>query len=860
MLLVAGVIVIATRQEGMSAQAVELGTGSVWVTSNGPGQMALLDGASAQVAVRLRVAQDGDDVLAVQGRNAGYAVNRTNGTVRRVDTATWHTGPPTVLIDGSSAELTAVTGDQKMFATDVSRGLIVRADPATLQPDSPPQPLAATADASSLVVDRRDAVWLLDTAHGDLVRMTNAPETMQTGIAHSAHSRMVLANDHPVLVDLTAGTATPIDPETGQVDDPACVNTNPTDPTVRVLGSHSNDEIYTISGATGDLRITDLTTGSCDDTIDDLAAPGSDLAQPIETTHRVFIPNYSTGRVVVVDLDTRTIHTTEPVVDPGATFELIAQDGFVFYNDRVSNKAGVINTNGTIRAIVKYDATAPDKGVYQPEPEPTTQTHPNDPRTLLAAAEPPQPQETDSDTTQTHPNEPNTPLTTPTAAEPHQPQETQAPPAATSAPLTPSTPSTTSNPAPSTSPDPRSLNPAPPPTTELPAAPPPDLTHAVTITIVGNGAINDLADGITCSGPGTCAPTTVRDGTTITLTAAPGAVTWSGACTGTGNQCQLTVHKATTIGADFTPLTTDLTITINGEGSVTDQKAITCATAAPPCGTVTVASGTPITLHAVPAAGWTFTGWTGDCIGTDPCTLTMTTPHHIGATFTALYTLTVSTLAISDHLPVLGEPLGGPGGEPGGVHVTGGGIDCPGSTCTIAYRQPTTVTLIASPDETHYLLKWSDSVHCAALSSTCTVMVDRPRTVDLYTKYEPVKQFAGTWVRTDGLGADTFVIPEGGFFNTTVHFLADCSWAAPVAPEVCDWGTIGQFDSYSDVGPSPGDATAVFHTPQFANPGNGVTLTRTITLTRVGEKMRAEIVNYYEDNSPTPLILMFRRQ
>src|SRR6478735_9241458 len=116
MLLVAGVIVIATRQEGMSAQAVELGTGSVWVTSNGPGQMALLDGASAQVAVRLRVAQDGDDVLAVQGRNAGYAVNRTNGTVRRVDTATWHTGPPTILIDGSSAELTAVTSDQKMFA------------------------------------------------------------------------------------------------------------------------------------------------------------------------------------------------------------------------------------------------------------------------------------------------------------------------------------------------------------------------------------------------------------------------------------------------------------------------------------------------------------------------------------------------------------------------------------------------------------------------------------------------------------------------------------------------------------------------------------------------------------------------
>ncbi|HUO74957.1 MAG TPA: Ig-like domain repeat protein, partial [Solirubrobacteraceae bacterium] len=44
--------------------------------------------------------------------------------------------------------------------------------------------------------------------------------------------------------------------------------------------------------------------------------------------------------------------------------------------------------------------------------------------------------------------------------------------------------------------------------------------------------------------------------------------------------------------------------------------------------------GSVVTLIATPAAGWTFAGWSGgDCVGTDPCTLKMSSAQNVTATF-----------------------------------------------------------------------------------------------------------------------------------------------------------------------------------------------------------------------------------
>ncbi len=79
------------------------------------------------------------------------------------------------------------------------------------------------------------------------------------------------------------------------------------------------------------------------------------------------------------------------------------------------------------------------------------------------------------------------------------------------------------------------------------------------------------------------------------------------------------------------PLT--LTLTGNGSGNVTSAPAgIACGSTC----TASFSSGTGVTLTAIPATGSTFTGWSGACVGTSPCTVTMSQARSVSATFVLL--------------------------------------------------------------------------------------------------------------------------------------------------------------------------------------------------------------------------------
>ncbi|MBH8559912.1 InlB B-repeat-containing protein [Hymenobacter negativus] len=91
------------------------------------------------------------------------------------------------------------------------------------------------------------------------------------------------------------------------------------------------------------------------------------------------------------------------------------------------------------------------------------------------------------------------------------------------------------------------------------------------------------------------------------------------------------------LSAMTSPSTYSLSVATTGSGTVTknpDQ--------------ATYAIGSNVTLTATPAAGFTFTGWSGDATGsTNPLTVAMTANKSITATFTAVapttYTLTAAT-------------------------------------------------------------------------------------------------------------------------------------------------------------------------------------------------------------------------
>src|SRR5207302_74826 len=170
-------------------------------------------------------------------------------------------------------------------------------------------------------------------------------------------------------------------------------------------------------------------------------------------------------------------------------------------------------------------------------------------------------------------------------------------------------------------------------------------TLPLNVTVAGsaNGTVTSSPAGINC--PGACSAS-FASGTTVTLTptAAAGSTFagWSGACSGTGT-CTVSMSAARSVTATFTAAVTFLlSVTVSGSGSVTSSSGgINC----PGTCSANFASGTAVLLTAKPAAGASFSGWSGACTGTvTTCSLSITAAGSVSATF---HTPTSTTTALT---------------------------------------------------------------------------------------------------------------------------------------------------------------------------------------------------------------------
>jgi uncharacterized repeat protein (TIGR02543 family) len=214
---------------------------------------------------------------------------------------------------------------------------------------------------------------------------------------------------------------------------------------------------------------------------------------------------------------------------------------------------------------------------------------------------------------------------------------------------------------------------------------------------------------------------TFGSSTPVTLTAAPASgytfTSWGGACSGTGSTTTVQVDTVKTCSATFTqgpingpPYT--LTITKPAGGTV-QGAGLNCGDGGSLCA-VTMPAPMTIGITATAGAGYTFTGWTGDCSGTTPSVwVQLNGSRTCGATFTSTSTPTY-------RLTISPAPAGGT--------VTGNGLNCGtgGSTCQVTFGTATTATLTATPASGYAFTNWGGS--CAGTSSTTTVLVDNVRT------------------------------------------------------------------------------------------------------------------------------------
>lgn len=238
-------------------------------------------------------------------------------------------------------------------------------------------------------------------------------------------------------------------------------------------------------------------------------------------------------------------------------------------------------------------------------------------------------------------------------------------------------------------------------------------TFGVALASPANGTVTggspSQGDTIDCpTTPADCS-ITVLAGSTITVVATPDTGFFfggwgGGSCSGTSAYCATYLDSNANVSATFVDSTTtyDLTVSVSGDGSVTGGGITcgpgqTCDAQEPPAANVT--------LTAEAAAGYAFTGWSGDCTGTQPsCTVQTNAARSVTATFGPLVPFSLT--------------VGGSG------TVSGGGVTCgPGpQTCSGQTAPSSTLTFTAAPAVAGGSVIWSG---CSSFAGTvCTVNVN----------------------------------------------------------------------------------------------------------------------------------------
>ena len=151
----------------------------------------------------------------------------------------------------------------------------------------------------------------------------------------------------------------------------------------------------------------------------------------------------------------------------------------------------------------------------------------------------------------------------------------------------------------------------------------------LTLAVSGTGTVTSSPAGISC--PSACTAS-FPPGTTVTITPIPASgfnfAGFGGACT--GSSCKLVLSSNQSVSAIFTA-TAQLMVTVSGSGTVASTPAgINCPTTC----AASFTPGTTVTLSAAPAAGFTFSGFSGACSGAS-CQVALSSGQNasVSATF-----------------------------------------------------------------------------------------------------------------------------------------------------------------------------------------------------------------------------------
>ncbi|NNE74000.1 MAG: PKD domain-containing protein, partial [Acidimicrobiales bacterium] len=351
-------LLVVFRPGNRESAVVDYRDPTTWLSSSASGDVVQVNGATGDISARIEVGEARQQITAADVGGGAVAVNHSASSASLVDGASL-TIANTVDLGGADARV--VADEEIAFLV---RGTTVQAvDPATLALSTP---VDAEESLTGAAIDRDGTFWAVGLETGDIVRVANGELRRFNGPGDSAQADLtarafVAVNGRAHLVDAEARQVRPVR-SNGSLGRATCL-TSRVEGVVMVGGSADDgldaDRVPAVTvvadGSTGTTQIAYVDEGRCASV--GIGSPGDQLGAPVESQGVAFVPNYTTGEIVILDVASASVIARENLgTGRNSAFELFEHDSIVWFNDPNASIAAVLDRTGLVRRIDKLAA------------------------------------------------------------------------------------------------------------------------------------------------------------------------------------------------------------------------------------------------------------------------------------------------------------------------------------------------------------------------------------------------------------------------------------------------------------------------------------------------------------------------
>ncbi|TDC38430.1 hypothetical protein E1281_39180, partial [Actinomadura sp. KC345] len=338
---------------GTASARYRLADVGAWLSASTKGLVVHANGLAGKVDGKAAVVPQmrGHNIKVVQDGNTVLLVDTDTGVVSRID-------PSQLKVAGSrqvgGPGLQVVANGGAAYTVDSVEGVVQQIDPVKLTPVGPAAKL--TAPLGQAGIDADGALWVPVPQTGQVTPFQDGrPGTPVAAGRAGDRLSLTITAGRPVITNSTSATALVVRPEgTQRITLPAPVAKAEDGVQVPAV---ADGQIVPMLGAGGSLYLLDTGVGRVESVA--LRMPDHTFQAPQVLGARVYLPDRTTGRLLVFNTDRNAWEKPITATRPGGTIEVVVRDHMLWVNDPDGATALAFDARGGVKRIKKYEDEIP---------------------------------------------------------------------------------------------------------------------------------------------------------------------------------------------------------------------------------------------------------------------------------------------------------------------------------------------------------------------------------------------------------------------------------------------------------------------------------------------------------------------